>query len=270
MRFGQVSNKVIAVPIAATVLLGGLAVDGRLSRIDGVILLAAYAAAVLYLIWLARRGESVEASGQVGKELGKPEGPGTAKSAAVVVMSLLFIIAGSELLVTGVRDVVNRFGVFETAIGMTVVALAISLEEVARTVPAARAGRADVGLRQRRRLHPGLLPVQRRRHRPGQSPRGRDLDAAVLPARGCRGGRARLRVPAGPAAAALGRCPARRRLPRLRRRRLPALRRPTRRHVSTDTAVVDVHPALPSCRGAAASRGGHQEQKYEERTGRGE
>lgn len=144
MRFGQVSNKVIAVPIAATVLLGGLAVDGRLSRIDGVILLAAYAAAVLYLIWLARRGESVEASGEVGKELGKPEGLGTAKSAAVVVVSLLFIIAGSELLVTGVRDVINRFGVSETAIGMTVVALAISLEEVARTVPAARAGRADV------------------------------------------------------------------------------------------------------------------------------
>ena len=144
MRFGQVSSKVVAVPVAATLLLGGLALDGSLSRIDGGILLASYAAAVLYLIWLARRGEAVEASGEVGKELGKAEGLGTARSAATVVVSLLFIIAGSELLVTGVRDVINRFGVSETAIGMTVVALAISLEEVARDVPAARAGHAEV------------------------------------------------------------------------------------------------------------------------------
>lgn len=144
MRFAKVSNKVVAVPVVATLLFAGLALDGRLSRVDGALLLGAYVVVVLYLIWLARRGEAVEASGEVSKELATAQGLGPAKSAAIAVGSLAFIIVGSELLVTGVTDLITRLGVSQTAIGMTALALAISIEEVAREVPAARAGHADV------------------------------------------------------------------------------------------------------------------------------
>jgi cation:H+ antiporter len=78
MRFEQVPRHVLAVPIAAVLLLGAFALDGVLSRVDGAILVAGYAAAVDYLIRLSRRGVTIEASGEVTKEMGKAERLGKA------------------------------------------------------------------------------------------------------------------------------------------------------------------------------------------------
>jgi cation:H+ antiporter len=56
MEFGQVAGKVLAVPVLAVLVLAGLAADGLLSRVDGVLLLPGFAAAVIWLLRLARRG----------------------------------------------------------------------------------------------------------------------------------------------------------------------------------------------------------------------
>ncbi|MDP8929561.1 MAG: sodium:calcium antiporter, partial [Actinomycetota bacterium] len=125
-------------------LLGGLALDGQLSRVDGAVLLVGYVAAVGYLVWLSRRGVNIEASGEVAKEMSKAEQLGKATSGGLLAISLVMVVVASELLVEGATDLIARFGLSQTLVGMTVVALAISVEELARTVPAALRGRPEV------------------------------------------------------------------------------------------------------------------------------
>ena len=61
MEFERASPRIAAVPLVATALLGVLALDGLLDRVDALLLLASYAAAVVYLVRLGRRGETIEA-----------------------------------------------------------------------------------------------------------------------------------------------------------------------------------------------------------------
>lgn len=116
MRFDQVPRRILAVPVIGVLLLGGLALDGRLSRVDGVVLLAGYAASVGYLMWLSRRGVSIEASGEVAKEMGKAEQLGKAKSGALLAVSLVMVVVASELLVEGATDLIARFRLSETLV----------------------------------------------------------------------------------------------------------------------------------------------------------
>lgn len=146
MRFDQVPRQVLAVPIGTVLLLTGLALDGTLSRVDGAILTVAYAAAVGYLIWLSSRGLTIEASGEVAKEMVKAERLGKAKSAAILVGSIAMVILASEILITGATDLIARAGLSQTVVGMTIVALAISIEELARTVPAALRGHGEISV----------------------------------------------------------------------------------------------------------------------------
>lgn len=140
MTFERVAKPVLAVPIAATALFEGLALDGTVSRPDGIILLAGYALSVGYLVWLSRRGVDIESAtkpreNQVGSRW---------RAAAVMMVSLAAIVAGSELLVTGSETIIQRLGLTDTFYGMAVLALLVSIEEVARELPAARRGHPEI------------------------------------------------------------------------------------------------------------------------------
>lgn len=145
MRFEQVPKAILVAPLLATVILALLAVDGRLSRWDGVILLVSYGVAVAYLFWLARQGIDIQAeSGEVAEEFEEAKGLGTAKAFGLLVISLIAVVGGSELLVMGARDLIEEFSLSETAIGMTIIALLVSIEELARELPAALKGRPEI------------------------------------------------------------------------------------------------------------------------------
>ncbi len=144
MRFERVPWQILVTPIMAIVLMGGLALDGQLSRFDGGLLLVGYGVSVLYLFWLNRRGVDIQARSEVGKEFEEARDLGTAKSVGLFLLSLAAIIGGSELLVSGAQDIIARFGLSETAFGMTVLALLVSVEEVARELPAAMSGRPEI------------------------------------------------------------------------------------------------------------------------------
>lgn len=146
IRLATAPRSVLVVPIAAVTLLVLLSVDGRLSRIDGVVLVAGYAAAVARLVALSRRGLDIEASGEVAKELHKAEHLGKPRAVALVVISLVMIVAASALLVEGTTDLIERYDLSQTVVGMTVLALAISIEEVAREVRPAMQGRPEISI----------------------------------------------------------------------------------------------------------------------------
>ncbi|SLN52321.1 Inner membrane protein YrbG [Pseudoruegeria aquimaris] len=74
-----------------------------------------------------------------------PEMSGT-KITIYIVLGLIGLPLGAELLVEGAENLARTFGVPETVIGLTLVALGTSLPELATTVMAALRRQADVAL----------------------------------------------------------------------------------------------------------------------------
>jgi cation:H+ antiporter len=144
MRFAQAPRRVLAIPLAAILLFGALAFDGVLSRVDGVVLLAAFALVVLELLRLSRRGLDIRPAREVAESLEHETQRPPARALGLLVLSLAGLVAGSELLVAGSERLLARFGLSETVFGMTFLALAVSLEELARELPAARRGRPEI------------------------------------------------------------------------------------------------------------------------------
>ncbi len=118
--------------------------DGLLSRLDGGMLLAAFGLAILYLVRLGRRGLDIQASGEVGHRLQKGNIPGKWPSLGLFILSLVAVVVGSELLVSGAQTLLTRFHISDLPFGMTVLAFLVSIEELERELPAARQGRPDI------------------------------------------------------------------------------------------------------------------------------
>ena len=144
MTFAQVPPQILLVQMLAVALLAALALDGELSRVDGGLLLAAFGLAVLYLVRLGRRGLDIQPSGEVGHRLEKGNIAGKWPSLGLFILSLVAIIVGSELLVSGAQTLLARFEISDLPFGMTVLAFLVSIEELEREFPAARQGRPDI------------------------------------------------------------------------------------------------------------------------------
>jgi cation:H+ antiporter len=144
MTFAQVPWQVLTVQMLAIVLLAALAMDGQLSRVDGGILLVGFGLAILYLVRIGRRGLDITPSGEVGHRLQKGNIPGKWPSLGLFILSLVAIVVGSELLVSGARNLLTRFQISDLPFGMTILAFLVSIEELERELPAARQGRPDI------------------------------------------------------------------------------------------------------------------------------
>lgn len=144
MEFRQTPPQTMTVPLLAVVLLGVLSLDGLLSRLDGVLLLIGFVIALLFLVKLSQWGLDIEPKGEVAETLEKAESTRGWKSVGLLLLSLAGIILGSELLVTGSETMIAELGLSDTVFGMTILALLVSIEELARELPAARRGRPEI------------------------------------------------------------------------------------------------------------------------------
>jgi cation:H+ antiporter len=144
MEFEQVPRSILIIPILAVLLFGGLAWDGLLSRLDGGFLLTAFVLAVLVLLWMSRKGIDIKPGCEVAETLETKERLGKWKSLGLLVLSLAAIVVGSEMLVTGSKTIMDRLGLSETFFGMTILAFLVSVEEIARELPAALRGRPEI------------------------------------------------------------------------------------------------------------------------------
>lgn len=144
LRFETVSRPVVTLPVVALALFAALAADGELSRIDGGVLLAGFVGSLWFMLRRARAGDDIRAAGEAAEAIEASAPTSTLRAVGLLVLSLAGIVAGSELLVSGAESIVARHGLSDTAFGMTVVALAVSIEELARELPAARRGRPDI------------------------------------------------------------------------------------------------------------------------------
>jgi len=119
--------------------------DGQLSRMDAVLLLAVF---VILMSWTIRQGMR-EPADTLGKEL-ELEMPDRVmplrRAWFWLSLGLLVLIASSRLLVWGAIDMAQSFGVSDLIIGLTVVAVGTSLPELVSSIMAARKGEHDMAL----------------------------------------------------------------------------------------------------------------------------
>ncbi|NAZ17966.1 sodium:calcium antiporter, partial [Glutamicibacter soli] len=119
--------------MAASVVLILLALSGPIGRMDGILLLAMLG----LVLWR-------QLSTATPDDASQPEGADTSanggKIALWLAIGLVALPVGAQLLVSGATDIARGFGISETVIGLTLVAVGTSLPELAASIASARAG----------------------------------------------------------------------------------------------------------------------------------
>ena len=124
--------------IAISGLLLLLGLDGTISFIDGLILVAAFILYLAYLFFQAKRGRTDAED--------RPQEIVIWKSILFLLIGLAMIVLGSDFTVDAASKIAAAFGMSERFIGLTVVALGTSLPELFTSVMAARKGNADIAI----------------------------------------------------------------------------------------------------------------------------
>lgn len=141
-----------AIMMMATLLFIALAFVGPFVWWHGLILLAGLAMMLGEAAWVARchRRENGAPGAAVAEELEEVEGADPDmpwwKILVYLALGLIGLPLGADLLVDSSIVIARTFGVSETAIGLTLVAVGTSLPELATTVMAALRRHADVAL----------------------------------------------------------------------------------------------------------------------------
>lgn len=132
--------------IATSIIITVLAFTGStngLSRLDGVILLAIFAAYTLYVISKSRSKASPESDDDMSSKYDRLDTPLLVTIALAALGSLL---GGGTLFLNSAQAIARAWGMSETVISITIVALGTSLPELITCIIAARRGNAQLAL----------------------------------------------------------------------------------------------------------------------------
>jgi len=136
----QVIRQEVPVMVAVTGLGILAAMDGLVSRTEGLAGASALVAYTLYLVRQARRNGNGASAGEA-KKSGHP-----AVSALVALAGLAILVFGADLFVEGAVAFARRMGLSDLVIGLTIVAGGTSLPEVATSILAAIRGQRDIAV----------------------------------------------------------------------------------------------------------------------------
>lgn len=132
-------KKDIPVAVFASVLLMGMTLDGRISRIDAAILFVLFLAFIWLTLRGAKTGESTEDT-QTGRQLT------VGKSIWFMLCGLIGLVVGSQVFVSNASALAHAIGISDAVIGLTIVAGGTSLPELATSVVAAKKGNSGIAI----------------------------------------------------------------------------------------------------------------------------
>lgn len=125
------------IPILFAVSLMGLLFlwNQKLSHLEGIILLSSL---IIYFVWLVRLGLKSRVKDDPMLEEIVEEMPedsmSNGKAIFYVLIGLVLLVFSSNILIIGASGIATEFGVSETVIGLTIVALGTSLPELAASI----------------------------------------------------------------------------------------------------------------------------------------
>ena len=137
----------VPIMIGTSLLALLLALDGRLGRIDGVVLFAGIVAYTGILLRQSRR-ESPAVQVEYENAYGQPRQRRSSMIGNVflVLIGLGLLVVGARWLVGAAVDVATALGVSELVVGLTIVAAGTSLPEVATSILATLRGERDIAV----------------------------------------------------------------------------------------------------------------------------
>lgn len=134
----QMVKRDIPLMIIATLLFWGLLLDGELSFVDGVILVTAL---VAYLVYSYKNSGDDDIDDELDT---KPQNP--VLSIVLVLAGIGMLVGGGILFVDGAVDLAKSMGISEVIIGLTIVAIGTSMPELVTSIVAALKGQSDIAI----------------------------------------------------------------------------------------------------------------------------
>ncbi len=137
----------VPVMIGVSVLVYLFAMDGRIGRVDGIVLFTGVIAYTVSLIVRSGKETSAEVKSEYDGMVGaKGDAKNWIGNICLVLIGLVALVGGSKLLVDAAVTIARAWGVSELVIGLTIVAAGTSLPEVAASVVAAVKGERDIAV----------------------------------------------------------------------------------------------------------------------------
>lgn len=131
----------VPVMVAVSLLGWGFAADGRVSRVEGVLLAAGLAAYVAFQVVVARR------QGDASVQVEEASGPKTLPMQLLAIgVGLGMLVLGARLFVDAAVEVARAAGMSELVVGLTIVAAGTSMPEVATSIVATLRGQRDIAV----------------------------------------------------------------------------------------------------------------------------
>lgn len=125
------------VNIGITIMLLVLILDGKLNRLEGLLLLTGFA---VYLFFVIRDALKNRLQGDDVKLMSVP------KSLLFMIIGLIAIIGGGNLVVNNASLIAQALGMSETLVGLTIVAIGTSLPELVTSFVATKKGDTGIAL----------------------------------------------------------------------------------------------------------------------------
>ena len=139
----QILRKELPILLGITLLAGWQLLDGELTRLDGWVLLAAFAMIMGWSIVQGIRGKGDPLGGEAEVEVSSSEM--SLKRALIwVVVGLTLLLVSSRMLVWGAVFVAQSLGISDLIIGLTIVAIGTSLPELAAGIASVRKNEHDL------------------------------------------------------------------------------------------------------------------------------
>ena len=140
---GTVKKDIPFAIVASAALALLTLIDGRLDRIDALLLLAGFAVFMVYTLRLARSGNAQQ---ETAGEAADAAQANLWKCLGLIVLGLACLIVGSNIFVNYASDVARQLGVSDAVVGLTIVACGTSLPELATSVVSARKGESAIAI----------------------------------------------------------------------------------------------------------------------------
>jgi cation:H+ antiporter len=134
-------------PILVAITLIGLALlaDGRLGRIDALVLLALFGVVLYWLTSLALR---TRAGDPMSDEFDAriPSNVPVGRALGWLIAGIIMLLVASRVLVWGAASIAQALGVSDLVIGLTIVAIGTSLPELATSLASASRNQPDIAI----------------------------------------------------------------------------------------------------------------------------
>ena len=132
----------VPILIIVSMALFVLALDGQISRTDGLLLFSCAIIYTVFAIYLSRRERAQENTA----DNETPENHNLLANLALIIIGLTLLVIGANWLVDGAVAAARWLGVSELLIGLTIVAIGTSLPEIATSLIAILRGQSDIAV----------------------------------------------------------------------------------------------------------------------------